>query len=131
MILKWMRKLGILKTTLATTVVAIFASFFLYSGSSFIIAQAELRGVLMSLIIPVIIAPILGYIFAYAVTKLHLSEEALKQSEEKYKQLVNHAPIGIYKVDFNTGKLVSVNDVMCDYTGYTKEELLNMSSLDF
>ena len=88
MILKWMRKLGILKTTLATAVVAIFASFFLYSGSSFIIAQAELRGVLMSLIIPVIIAPILGYIFAYAVTKLHLSEEALKQSEEKYKQAV-------------------------------------------
>ncbi len=130
MILKWMRKLGILKTTLATTAVAIFSSFFLYSGSSYIIAQAEMRGLLMSLIIPAIIAPILGYIFASAVIKLHFSEEALKHSEEKYRQLVNHAPIGIYKVDFNTGKLISVNDVMCEYTGYTEEELLNMSALD-
>ena len=125
-----MRKLGILKTTLATTAVAIFSSFFLYSGSSYIIAQAEMRGLLMSLIIPAIIAPILGYIFASAVIKLHFSEEALKHSEEKYRQLVNHAPIGIYKVDFNTGKLISVNDVMCEYTGYTEEELLNMSALD-
>jgi len=125
-----MRKLGILKTTLATTAVAIFSSFFLYSGSSYIIAQTEMRGLLMSLIIPAIIAPILGYIFAYAVIKLHFSEEALKHSEEKYRQLVNHAPTGIYKVDFNTGKLVSVNDVMCEYTGYTEEELLNMSALD-
>jgi len=130
MLLKWMRKLGILKTTLATTAVAIFSSFFLYSGSSYIIAQTEMRGLLMSLIIPAIIAPILGYIFAYAVIKLHFSEEALKHSEEKYRQLVNHAPTGIYKVDFNTGKLVSVNDVMCEYTGYTEEELLNMSALD-
>jgi PAS domain S-box-containing protein len=258
MILKWMRKLGVLKTTLATTAVAIFSSFFLYAGSSYIIAEAGMRGLLMSLIIPAIIAPILGYIFAYAVIKLHSSEEALKQSEEKYRtileniddgyfevdiagnftffndsmcrligyspsamsgmnnrefmdaenakkvfqtfnrvyetgkpakgfdweiikvdgtrrqvdasvslitdedgnrigfrgiahdntgrkqaekalieseekyrQLVNHAPTGIYKVDFNTGKLVSVNDVMCEYTGYTEEELLNMSALDF
>ena len=253
-----MRKLGILKTTLATTAVAIFSSFFLYSGSSYILAQAEMRGFLMSLIIPAIIAPVLGYIFACAVIKLHISEQALKhseekyrtileniedgyfevdiagdftffngsmcrligyspsamagmnhreymdaenakkvfqtfnrvyetgkpakgfdweiikadgtrrqvdasvslitdedgnrigfrgiahdntgrkqtekaliESEEKYRQLVNHAPTGIYRVDFNTGKLVSVNDVMCEYTGYTEEELLNMSALDF
>ncbi len=131
MILKWMRKLGVLKTTLATTAVAISSSFFLYSGSSYILAQAEMRGLLMSLIIPAIIAPILGYIFACAVIKLHFSEEALKHSEAKYRQLANHAPTGIYKVDFNTGKLVSVNDVMCEYTGYTEEELLNMSALDF
>ena len=131
MILKWMRRLGILKTTLATTAVAIFSSFILSAGSSFIITQAGMRGILMSLIIPAIIAPIIGYIFACAVIKLHSSEEALKQSEEKYRQLVNHAPTGIYRVDFNTGKLVSVNDVMCEYTGYTKEELLNMNALDF
>ena len=126
-----MRKLGILKITLATTAVAILSSFFLYSGSSYIIAQAEMRGILMSLIIPTIIAPLLGYVFASAVIKLHFSEEALKQSEEKYRQLVNHAPTGIYRVDFNTGKLVSVNDVMCEYTGYTEKELLTISALDF
>ena len=85
----------------------------------------------MSLIIPAIIAPLLGYVFADAVIKLHSSEKALKQSEEKYRQLFNHAPTGIYRVNFNTGKLVSVNDVMCEYTGYTEKELLTMSALDF
>jgi len=252
-----MRKLGIIKTTLATTAVAILSSFILYLGSSHIIAEPEMPGILMSLIIPIIIAPVLGYIFCAAVIKLQFSEEAQKQSEEKYRtileniedgyfevdlagkftffndslcriigysasamtgmhykeymdeenakkvfqtfnrvyetgkpargfdweiikvdgtkrlvdtsvslisdeagnrtgfrgiarditenkqaeiawreseekyrQLVNHAPTGIYKVDFNTGKLVSVNDVMCEYTGYTEEELLKMSFMD-
>ena len=59
------------------------------------------------------------------------AEKELKENEEKYKQLVNHAPAGIYEIDFSTGKLVSANDVMCEYTGYTKKELLNMSALDF
>ena len=57
-------------------------------------------------------------------------EEALKESELRYKQLLNHAPAGIYEVDFQTGKLISVNDVMCEYTGYSREELLSMSTLD-
>jgi len=58
-------------------------------------------------------------------------EEALKESEYRYKQLLNHAPVGIYEVDFQTGKLISVNDdVLCEYTGYSREELLSMSALD-
>jgi len=258
MFIRWMRNLSILKITLATTAVAIVSSFLLYAGSSLIIDEAEMRGILMSLIIPIIIAPVLGYVFANAIIKLHTSEEAfrqseekyrgileniedgyfevdlkgnftffndsvcrligyspsamegmnnreymdaenakkvlqafnqvyetgkptkgfdweitavdnsirqvdasvslitdkesnrigfrgivrdmthrkqaekaLKENEEKYKQLVNHAPAGIYEIDFTTGKLVSANDVMCEYTGYTKNELLNMSALDF
>ena len=57
-------------------------------------------------------------------------EAALKESEARYKQLLNHAPAGIYEVDFQTGKFVSVNDVFCEYTGYTREELLSMNALD-
>jgi len=65
------------------------------------------------------------------VTEKRLADEALRESEEKYRQLVDHAPAGIYEVDYIQRKFVTVNDVMCEYTGYTKEELLgNMSPFD-
>lgn len=64
------------------------------------------------------------------VTEQRLAEEALRESEEKYRQLVNHAPAGLYEVDFLQRKFVTVNDVMCEYTGYTKEELLSMNPFD-
>ena len=64
------------------------------------------------------------------ITNKRTTETALQQSEERYKQLLNHAPAGIYEVDFLRRTFVSVNDVMCEYTGYTKEELLSLSPFD-
>jgi PAS domain S-box-containing protein len=64
------------------------------------------------------------------VTKHKQSERALRESEAKYRQLVNHAPAGIYEVDFLEGKFVSVNDLICEYTGYTRQELLTMSAFE-
>ncbi|MBC2715485.1 MAG: PAS domain S-box protein [Desulfobacteraceae bacterium] len=58
------------------------------------------------------------------------AETALKESNEKYRQLLNHAPTGIYEIDFIKGKLTSVNDVLCEYTGYSRDELLSMSIYD-
>jgi PAS domain S-box-containing protein len=58
------------------------------------------------------------------------TEEALRESEEKYRQLLNHAPAGIYEVDFIKRTFIDVNDVMCEYTGYSKEELLSLSPFD-
>ena len=58
------------------------------------------------------------------------TEEALRESEAKYRQLLNHAPAGIYEVDFIKRAFIDVNDVMCEYTGYSKEELLSMSPFD-
>jgi PAS domain S-box-containing protein len=65
------------------------------------------------------------------ITERKQAEKDLRESEEKYRQLVNHAPAGIYEVDFTQGRLISVNDVMSEYTGYSKDELLDMSALDF
>jgi PAS domain S-box-containing protein len=65
------------------------------------------------------------------ITEKKLADEALRESEEKYRELVDHAPAGIYEVDFIQRKFVTVNDVMCEYVGYTKEELLdNMTPFD-
>jgi len=64
------------------------------------------------------------------VTERRKAEDALREGEERYRQLVNHAPAGIYEVDFIQRKFLTVNDVMCEYTGYTKEEFLSMSPFD-
>lgn len=64
------------------------------------------------------------------ITNKRATENALRRSEERYRQLVNHAPAGIYEVDFLRRTFVSVNDVMCEYTGYTREELLSLSPFD-
>jgi PAS domain S-box-containing protein len=64
------------------------------------------------------------------ITKNKQSERALRESEAKYRQLVNLAPAGIYEVDFIDGKFISVNDVICEYTGYTRQELLGLTVFD-
>ncbi len=57
-------------------------------------------------------------------------EAALKESEAKYRQLADIAPAGIWEIDLKTGKFTSVNQVMCDYTGYTEEEFLSLRPWD-
>jgi PAS domain-containing protein len=49
------------------------------------------------------------------------AEDSLRESEEKYRQLVNHAPSGILELDIVNNKFITVNEVACEYTGYTKE----------
>jgi len=54
------------------------------------------------------------------------TEEALRQSKEKAGDLIRYAPTGIFEIDFHGPRFKSVNDVLCQYLGYTREELLAM-----
>lgn len=54
------------------------------------------------------------------------TEEALRRSEEKYRQLYTHAPSGLYELDFDLNRIVDINDAACQYLGYTREEIFNM-----
>jgi PAS domain S-box-containing protein len=75
-------------------------------------------------------APVSVLSVARDITDRKLAEDALRESEQRYRQLFDHAPTGIYELDFSKGKFVNVNDVMCGYTGYSKEELLVLDPSD-
>ncbi len=64
------------------------------------------------------------------ITDRLAAEQALAESEARYRQLVEQAPAGIYEIDLADYGFISVNDVMCELTGYSKEELLGMSPVD-
>lgn len=56
-------------------------------------------------------------------------ELALKESENKYRTLVNSASDSIFFHDLN-GRFIEVNQAACDMLGYAKEELLTMKPMD-
>lgn len=60
------------------------------------------------------------------ITARKKADQALRESEEKYRQLVNFAPAAICEIDIATGRLISANDILTEYTGYSREELLSM-----
>ena len=54
----------------------------------------------------------------------------LERSEKKFKMLFELSPIGMAMVDMKTGNFLEVNQSLIDFTGYEKEELLELSFWD-
>ncbi len=57
-------------------------------------------------------------------------EEQIKKSEQQARHLIQYAPAAIYEIDFRGPRLTSVNDLMCSYSGYSREELLALDPFE-
>ena len=57
------------------------------------------------------------------ITERKLAEEALRQSQEEFKDLFDNAPVGFHEVD-TEGRLVRINNTELEMLGYSAEELL-------
>jgi two-component system, sporulation sensor kinase E len=73
-------------------------------------------------------------LIARDITSMKNVQNALKKSEEKFREVFNNANDGIslQSIDENglPGKFYEVNDVACERLGYTREELLEMTPKD-
>jgi PAS domain S-box-containing protein len=64
------------------------------------------------------------------ITERKRAEQTLRETEEKYRELIRFAPTAIYEIDFRKQRFTSVNEAMCAMTGYSREELLAMNPFD-
>lgn len=60
------------------------------------------------------------------VTESKRAEEALRESEEKYRLIVEHSPSAIFEIDFRTLRLTTFNEGTCELLGFSEDELLDM-----
>jgi len=65
----------------------------------------------------------------YAIERKR-AEEALRESEEKYRTILESIEDGYYEVDI-AGDFTFFNDSMCRILGYTKDELMGMNNRQY
>lgn len=68
--------------------------------------------------------------FTMDVTGLHEAERARRESEERLAATYEAATVGISEAD-ETGRLVRVNDAICNILGRSRDDLLTMTFLDY
>lgn len=122
---------------------ALFLLLSIFSGLA--VAHAEAIGILfvefddpyalwldhsLNFVIATILVSMIVTNLNQTLARARRNEQALQESEQRYRQLVKHAPAGIYEMDFLTTRFINVNDVICEYSGYSREELLSLSPLD-
>lgn len=60
------------------------------------------------------------------ITQRKKELDAIQNGKKWFYDLTKYMAVGMYEVNFETGYFKIVNDILCDYTGYTKHELLNI-----
>ena len=61
------------------------------------------------------------------ISERKLVEDALRESEKRFRSLFEQAAVGVALVETKSGRYVDINQKNCDILGYTKEEMLNKS----
>src|SRR5882724_8991127 len=61
--------------------------------------------------------------------QLKVAEEALRESEERFRGTFENAAVGIVHND-SAGRFLRVNETFCAIVGYSREELLQMTLQD-
>jgi len=69
-------------------------------------------------------------IVAHDITDSKAMEEALRQSEERYRTIIEQMEDGYFEMDL-AGRFIFMNDAECRKLGYRREELLGLNTLRY
>jgi PAS domain S-box-containing protein len=74
---------------------------------------------------------VVGLYFIYLdISERKKMEDALRESEEKYRNILENMEEGYYEVDLN-GHFTFINSALCRMLGYTQEELVGKNNRQF
>ena len=65
------------------------------------------------------------------ITERKQAEEALRESETRFRTFVDHAADALFIYDFEQGTIVEVNRQACESLGYARQELIGKAPLGF
>ena len=61
---------------------------------------------------------------AWLYADLKETEHSLRESEKRFRALVDQAAVGVAEIEMGTGRFLTVNRRLCELVGRTEEELL-------
>ena len=71
--------------------------------------------------------PLYGIAHIQDITESKRAEEALRESEERFRSAFESAPIGMALVRIEDGRWLEVNQPLCEIIGYPEDELLGLT----
>ena len=69
------------------------------------------------------------YAFITDISERVKAEQAVRNSEQRYRELYDDAPVGYHEIDLDT-RIVNINRTACELLGYDSKELLGRSVLE-